>query len=72
MKFIKKYENFEIDSKSKEIGEVKFPEFKGDKIYMLEFSNIVFDYEIEAKIIDSKKHDILEVMTYSYKSFKEF
>jgi len=37
MKFIKKYENFEIDSKSKEIGEVKFPEFKGDKIYMLEF-----------------------------------
>jgi len=23
MKFIKKYENFEIDSKSKEIGEVK-------------------------------------------------
>lgn len=37
MKFIKKYENFEISSKSKEIGEIQFPEFKGDKIYMLEF-----------------------------------
>jgi len=45
-----------------------------DKIesYFNFISNIVFDYEIEAKIIDNKKHDILEVMTYSYKSFKEF
>jgi hypothetical protein len=37
MKFIKKYENFKLESKSKELGEISFPEFKGDKIYMLEF-----------------------------------
>jgi hypothetical protein len=37
MRHLRKYENFKLESKSKEIGEIKFPDFRGDKIYMLEF-----------------------------------
>jgi hypothetical protein len=37
MRHLKKYETFKLESKSREIGEIDFPEFKGDKIYMLEF-----------------------------------